>query len=104
MPSMKILIVLLVVSVKLLVPQSEIIGFMNRLDLLNGYLLHCGLIVYMLLLMLPYFPGIEIGIALMILFKEDGTLLSHSATVASLATFYMLSGELFTKNKKELPT
>jgi hypothetical protein len=56
-------------------------------------MLGCALLVYAIAMALPFVPGIEIGLALMLLLGEEGVLLVYLATQVSLMSSY-LAGRL----------
>lgn len=98
--SIKILIVFFVVMVQFFIPQETVTAICSDIgNYFQGYFLLVGLLVYTIFLALPYFPGIELGIALIILFKEQGLILVYFTTIFSLVLSYSI-GRYFTHDQK----
>ena len=71
-------------------------GFHQLQDLLASasreigmYGLSLGAIVYVLVLAVPFVPGVEFGLLLMVLFGGEGVLVAYAATIAGLSLSYL---------------
>ena len=60
-------------------------------------ILICGGILYVLLLSLPFIPGVELGVLLMCVFGKEGIVFVYLATVAGLSLAFFM-GRLLPKN------
>lgn len=59
-------------------------GLIGRVDAVSGIALTTLAIFYVLLLVLPFVPAIEVGLAIMLLFGKDGVLLVYLCTQIAL--------------------
>lgn len=57
-----------------------------------------GTILYSLVLIIPYFPSLEIGLVMMIWFQEPGVIIIYSATVLSLTIAYLVGSKMKRNN------
>ena len=55
------------------------------------YGLSLGAFVYVLVLALPFVPGVEIGLLLMILFGREGVIVAYVATIVGLSLAYLVA-------------
>ena len=55
------------------------------------YGLSLGAFVYVLVLALPFVPGVEIGLLLMILFGREGVIVAYVATIVGLSVAYLVA-------------
>lgn len=65
-----------------------------------GKVLLFALLVYALLLALPYFPGLEVGLAIMVFFGKPGIVFAYVATLIGL-TIAFLAGKRMQKHNLE---
>ena len=73
-------------------------GFHQLRDILTSasgeigiYGLSLGAFVYVLMLALPFVPGVEIGLLLMILFGREGVIVAYVATIVGLSLAYLVA-------------
>lgn len=55
------------------------------------YGLSLGALAYVLVLALPFVPGVEIGLLLMILFGREGVIVAYVATIVGLSLAYLVA-------------
>ena len=88
-----LLFVLLVVSINIggtwLIQQIDFQLF-PRHDSMLQFVVLCSALLYVLLMAIPFMPGIEIGLALMILLGNKGALLIYLCTVIALAISFII--------------
>lgn len=97
----KISVILAVLGLQAVLPaQSTSAMFVaNEVNVLSTGLLLMAIAVYVVLLATPYFPGAEVGIVIMILFKATGVVLVYFATVLALILAYVAGRRLVKQNK-----
>lgn len=92
-----LLFVLFVVSINLagtwLTHQIDFQLFPRHDSLLN-FLLLGSAVLYIILMAIPFMPGIEIGLALMILMGNKGALLIYLCTVVALSISFIIGRSL----------
>jgi hypothetical protein len=88
-----LLLVLLVVSINIggtwLIQQIDFQLF-PRHDSMLQFVILCSALLYVLLMAIPFMPGIEIGLAVMILLGNKGALLIYLCTVMALAISFII--------------
>lgn len=92
----------LIVTLVLYYQQSDhvsIAGELNELTEVLGYgnVLFLALLVYAILLALPYFPSVEIGFAIMVIFGKPGITFAYAATLIGLLVAFLI-GKLIQKH------
>jgi hypothetical protein len=66
---------------------------LNASEFLNTTLiLVLASIIYAILLAVPYFPGIEVGLAIMIIFGVKGVIFAYVATIVGLFVAFLFGG------------
>jgi hypothetical protein len=92
-----LLFVLLVVSINIggtwLIQQMDFQLF-PRHDSMLQFMVLCSALLYVLLMAIPFMPGIEIGLALMILLGNKGALLVYLCTVMALAISFVIGRKI----------
>lgn len=92
-----LLFVLIVVSINIggtwLAHQIEFQLF-PRHDLMLQFMVFGSTLLYVLLMTIPFMPGIEVGLALMILLGSKGALLVYLCTVMALAISFIIGRKM----------
>lgn len=80
---------------------KDYLGYPSR-DIAMGMLLAAGLI-YLLILAIPFVPGVELGIIIILLFGVEGALMAYGATIAGILLSFSVGRLLpYSKTQKLL--
>lgn len=75
------------------ITETDVVSLLNASEFLNATLiLVLASIIYAILLAVPYFPGIEVGLAIMIIFGVKGVIFAYIATVVGLFIAFLFGG------------
>lgn len=75
------------------ITETDVVSLLNASKFLNATLiLVLASIIYAILLAVPYFPGIEVGLAIMIIFGVKGVIFAYVATVVGLFIAFLFGG------------
>jgi hypothetical protein len=93
--AIKCCLVFLALLYQFTITGADVANLLNENELINTKLiLVLGSIIYAILLAVPYFPGIEVGLAIMIIFGTKGVIFAYLATVLGLFVAFLLGGRI----------
>ncbi len=96
--AIKISIILFVVLLQFNIPQEDINLLVVDISATLGenFFLYI-LLAYAIALALPYFPGVELGLAIIVIFREKGVLFVYVTTILGLV-FSFIIGRYLSRN------
>tara|TARA_R110001592_G_scaffold64165_1_gene196973 strand:+ start:14080 stop:14655 length:576 start_codon:yes stop_codon:yes gene_type:complete len=98
--AIKCCLILLAFLYQFSISESEFINLFNTNEYINIYIvLVVSSVIYAFLLAIPYFPGIEVGIAIMIIFGTFGVISVYIATTLGLLAAFLLGKKLRKNNR-----
>ncbi|MEL6600219.1 MAG: hypothetical protein AAGK98_04520 [Pseudomonadota bacterium] len=77
------LLVILIIGLEMLIDRMEITDWL-RAQLEAPWRIALVLVVYALVIAVPFAPGVEIGVAVMVLLGQTGAVVAYVATIAGL--------------------